>query len=56
MLKKLHVNIPFIDALSQMLMYFKLLNEILFKKRKIDRQEIIALVRSAVFWFEDASC
>ena len=34
MLKKLHVNIPFIDSLSQMLMYAKFSKEILTKKRK----------------------
>ena len=43
MLKKLHVNIPFIDALSPMPMYAKFLKEILSKKRKIDEHEIIAL-------------
>jgi len=33
-LKKLHVNIPFINALSQILMYVKFLKEILSKNKK----------------------
>jgi len=43
MLKKLHVNVPFLDALSQMPLYAKFLKEILSKKRKIDVLEIVAL-------------
>ena len=43
MLKKLHVNVPFIDTLTQMPLYAKLLKEILSKKRKIDEHEAIAL-------------
>ena len=43
MLKKLHVNISFIDDLSQMPMHAKFLKEILSKKRKIDKHETIAL-------------
>ena len=35
MLKKLHFNVPFLDALSQMPLYAKLLKEIHSKKRKI---------------------
>jgi len=42
-LKKLHVNIPFLDALSQMPLYAKFLKEILSKKRKIDEHETVAL-------------
>jgi len=42
-LKKLRVNIPFIDALSQIPMYdYEVLKEILSKKRKIDEHETIA--------------
>ena len=50
MLKKLHVNVPFLDALSQMPLYAKFLKEILSKKRKVDEHEIVALgeERSAV--------
>ena len=43
MLKKLHVNIPFIDILSQMPMYVKFLKEILSKKRTIDEHKTIAI-------------
>jgi len=43
MLKKLHVNVPFPDALSQMPLYAKFLKEILSKKRKIDEHETVAL-------------
>jgi len=43
MLKKLHVNVPFLDALSQMPLYVKFLKEILSKKRKIDELETLAL-------------
>jgi len=43
MLKKLHVNVPFLDALSQMPLHAKFLKEILSKKRKIDEHEIVAL-------------
>jgi len=42
-LEKLHVNVPFINALSQMSMFAKFLKEILSKKRKIDEHEIFAL-------------
>ena len=43
MLKQLHVNVSFLDALSQMPLYAKFLKEILSKKRKIDEHEIVAL-------------
>jgi len=43
MLKKLHVNVPFIDILSPMPLYAKFLEEILPKKRKINEYEIIPL-------------
>jgi len=43
MLKKLHVNVPFLDALSQMPLYAKFLKEILSKKRKSDEHETVAL-------------
>jgi len=42
MLKKLHVNVPFLDALSQMPLYAKFLKEILSKKRKIDEHKTAA--------------
>jgi len=43
MLKKLHVNIPFIDVLSQITMYAKFVKENLSKNRKINEHETIAL-------------
>ena len=43
MLKQLHVNVPFLDALSQMPLYAKFLKEIFSKKRKIDEYETVAL-------------
>jgi len=63
-LKKFHVNSPFIDALLQMPFYANFLKEILSKKRKIDQHGTIALSeectdvvriklckRSVVTWF-----
>jgi len=43
MLKKLHVNVSFLDALSQMPWYAKFLKEILSKKRKVNKHETVAL-------------
>ena len=43
MLKQLHVNVLFLNALSQMPLYVKFLKEMLFKKRKIDEHETVAL-------------
>ena len=43
MLKKLHVNVPFLDALSQTPLYAKFLKEILSENRKIDVHETVAL-------------
>ncbi|KAG8637923.1 hypothetical protein MANES_15G176756v8, partial [Manihot esculenta] len=42
-LKKLYVNIPFIDALSQIPSYAKFLNDILFKKRRLEEYETMVL-------------
>ena len=41
MLKKLHVNIPFIDALPQIPIYAKFLKEIISKNRKIDEAKTL---------------
>ena len=41
--KKLHINIPFSEALEQMSRYVKFMKDILFKKRKLGDYEIIAL-------------
>ena len=41
--KKLHINIPFIDALCQMPSYAKFLKEIIGNKRKLEDCEIVRL-------------
>ena len=41
-LKKLYVNIPFTEALSQMPSYAKFLTEILSNKRKLEEHETMA--------------
>lgn len=43
MFKKLHVNIPFVDALMKIPSYAKFLKEIMSKKRKLEDYETIAL-------------
>ncbi|KAG8637949.1 hypothetical protein MANES_15G176096v8, partial [Manihot esculenta] len=43
-LKKLYVNIPFIDALSQMPLYAKFLKDILSNKRRLEEYETMALM------------
>jgi len=43
MLNKLHVNIPFIDALSQVPLYAEFVKQILSKNRKVDEHETITL-------------
>jgi len=45
MLKKIYINVPFTEALSQMPLYAKKLKDILSKKRKIEDNETIALTR-----------
>ncbi|KAJ9189474.1 hypothetical protein P3X46_000762, partial [Hevea brasiliensis] len=42
-LKKIYINVPFIDALSQMPSYAKFLKEILSNKRKLEDHETVAL-------------
>ena len=41
--KKLHINIPFADALEQMPSYVKFMKDILSKKRRLSNYETIAL-------------
>ena len=41
--KKLHINIPFAEALKQMSGYVKFIKDILSKKRKLGDYETIAL-------------
>ena len=50
MLKKLYVNVHFLDALSQMPLHAKFLKEILSKKRKINEHENVALGDGVVLW------
>jgi len=47
MLKKICINIPFAEALSQMPLFAKLLKDIFSKKRTIEHNETIALTRES---------
>ena len=48
MLKKIYINVPFTEALSQIPLYAKFLKDILSKKRKIEDDETIALTRECI--------
>ena len=41
--KKLHINIPFADALEEMPSYVKFMKDILFRKRKLSEFETVNL-------------
>ena len=41
--KKLHINIPFADAIEQMLSYVKFMKKIISNKRKLEEFEIVCL-------------
>ena len=43
MFKKMEVNIPFSEALSQMLHYAKFMKDILSRKRNIDEEGVVSL-------------
>jgi len=43
MFKKLHINIPFAEAMTQMPKYAKFIKEILKNKRKLEDHKIIIL-------------
>ena len=45
--KKLHINIPFTEALEQMPTYVKFLKDIMSKKRRLDHYETVALTEEA---------
>ncbi|XP_015382976.1 uncharacterized protein LOC107175760 [Citrus sinensis] len=45
MFKKLHINIPFADALEQMLLYAKFIKEMLSNKRKFEEHETVMLTK-----------
>ena len=42
--KKLHINIPFADALEQMPSYVKFMNDILSRKRRLSKFETMNLI------------
>ena len=42
--KKLHINIPFLDALEQMPSYVKFMKEIFSNKMKLEEYETVALI------------
>ena len=42
-LKKIHINIPFVDALEQMPNYVKFLKDIISKKRRLEEFETVKL-------------
>ena len=43
--KRLHINIPLVDALEQMPSYVKFMKDILSNKRKLEDYEIVAFLR-----------
>ena len=43
MFKKLEINIPFVEALTQMPHYAKFMKDILTKKRKLDEDRMVSL-------------
>ncbi|XP_061368131.1 uncharacterized protein LOC133311127 [Gastrolobium bilobum] len=47
LLKQLHINIPFVDALEQMPTYVKFMKEILFRKRRLEEFETVALTQES---------
>ena len=43
--KKIHINIPFADALEQMPNYAKFMKEVMAKKRKLEDYETVKLIK-----------
>ena len=43
MFKKIEINIPFIEALTQMPHYAKFMKDILSKKKKFDEEGVVSL-------------
>ena len=43
MFKKIEINIPFVEALAQMLNYAKFLKDILSKKRRFSEERVVSL-------------
>ena len=48
MFKKLHINIPFVEAQAQMFKYAKFMKKILRNKRKLEDHETVMLNENAV--------
>ena len=46
MFKKIEINIPFLEALTQMSQYEKFMKYILSKKRKITEEGIVSLTKT----------
>ena len=44
-LKKLHINVPFLEALKQMSSYAKFMKEILFRKRKLKHDDAMMFTK-----------
>ncbi|XP_061353290.1 uncharacterized protein LOC133298066 [Gastrolobium bilobum] len=47
LLKQLHVNIPFVDALEQMPTYVKFMKEILSRKKRLEEFETVSLTQES---------
>ena len=45
--RKLHINIPFAEALEQMPIYAKFMKDILSKKRKLENFKMVALTEES---------
>ena len=43
MFKKLHINIPFVEALEKMPNYIKFMKEVMSKKKRLEEFEIVNL-------------
>ena len=46
MFKKIEINIPFSEALTQMPHYTKFVKDILSRKRKIDKEGVVSLIET----------
>ena len=45
MLKNLHINIPFVEVMERMPNYTKFMKELLSKKRQLEADEIVPLIK-----------
>ena len=43
MFKKLHINIPFVEALEKMPNYSKFIKEVMWKKKRLEEYELVKL-------------